>query len=69
MFYFVAMLLFQVSYELNTSATLERELCAFKSAANYIQAVETNIVIWDTERELDDGIKAVPGWKFLLDRS
>ena len=63
------MLLFQVSYELNDSATLERELHAFKSAANYIQAVETNIVIWDTERELDDGIKAVPAWKFLLDRS
>ena len=54
---------------MNDSATLERELHAFKSAANYIQAVETNIVIWDTERELDDGIKAVPAWKFLLDRS
>jgi predicted AAA+ superfamily ATPase len=61
--------LYQVSYELNDSATLERELRAFKSAANYIKAVETTIVTWDTERDFDDGIRAVPAWKFLLDRS
>ena len=61
--------LFQVSYELSDSATLERELRAFKSAANYIKAVETTIVTWDTERDFDDGIRAVPAWKFLLDRS
>ncbi|MBP5639375.1 MAG: ATP-binding protein [Victivallales bacterium] len=60
--------LYQVSYELNEPATLERELRALKSAAQYIGAVETTIVTWDTECELENGIRVVPAWKFLIDR-
>ncbi len=60
--------LIQVSYEMSSAATLERELMAFRRAADYLDVSKKFIVTWDEEAEYDGGIKAVPAWKFLLAR-
>jgi predicted AAA+ superfamily ATPase len=59
-------MLIQVAYQLNSPETLNRELRAMQSAAEYLAVTNCLIVTWDDEREFENGIKAVPIWKFLL---
>ncbi len=58
----------QVSYTLKDEDTFEREIRALKDVIDYVHSQECLIVTWDEEAELEHGIKAVPAWKFLLDR-
>lgn len=61
--------LIQVSYDLTGSETEKRELRALELAGNALRIEDRLIVTWDEEKEYESGIKAVPIWKFLLDRT
>ncbi len=58
----------QSCYKLSDPETFKREVRAILDVKDYTKAKECTIVTWDEERELDNGIKIVPAWKFLLDR-
>ncbi|MCQ2380442.1 MAG: ATP-binding protein, partial [Victivallaceae bacterium] len=61
--------LFQVSYEMVSCGTFEREVRALRSASGTIgHPTEMTIVTWNEERDLGNGIRIVPAWKFLVDR-
>ena len=59
--------LVQVSWELSSPATEQRELTALKDARSEIKVDDCTIVTWDEERD-DDGIRIVPAWKWCLEQ-
>lgn len=50
---------------MSDSATKARELSALKSARNELKVKDCLVVTWDEEWD-DDGIKAIPAWKWCL---
>ena len=59
-------LLIQSSYQIGNKKTFQRECRSLIEAGDYMKVDERLIVTWEDERELSNGIKVVPAWKFLL---
>ena len=59
------MRLVQVSYELSSQGTRDRELSALRDARHETGIEDCTIVTWDDEGE-EDGIRIVPAWKWML---
>ncbi|MFA7232309.1 MAG: ATP-binding protein [Victivallaceae bacterium] len=59
-------LLIQSSYQIDNEKTFQRECRSLIKVGDYMKVDERLIVTWEDERELVDGIKVVPAWKFLL---
>ena len=51
--------LIQVSWKMSDPSTLKREIEAFQSAAEYLNATEKLIVTWDEEKTLENNIKVI----------
>lgn len=58
--------LIQVCWEMSDKKTFEREVRGLKGAMEDLSIVGGTIVTWDDETEIDDKIKVVPIWKWLL---
>ena len=58
----------QVCYDLSDEKTFAREVRPLADVREYTNALECLIITWDSEQVLDNGVKVVPAWKFLLDR-
>ena len=58
--------LVQVSWELSSPSTEQRELAALKNARREINVDDCVVVTWDEERDVD-GIRVVPVWKWCLE--
>jgi hypothetical protein len=58
--------LIQVCEDLSTPDTLARELKGLTSPSNALPSADRMIVTWDDSRDIGNGIKAIPIWKFLL---
>ena len=58
--------LIQVTWEMSDKATFEREYAALAQARTETGITDCTIVTWEDERDLDDGIKVVPVWKWAL---
>ena len=58
--------LIQVCWDLSDQKTFERELRGLKSAMNELSISNGTIVTWDDEADIDEHIKAIPAWKWLL---
>ena len=61
--------LIQVSYDLQDENTAQRELRGLISAGNSLNIEHRTIVTWDDEKDLEHGIKAIPIWKFLIEKT
>ena len=61
--------LVQVAWEIDASATSERELRALRDARQESGIGDCVIVTWDTDDETDDKIRVVPVWKWLIDEA
>ena len=59
--------LIQVTWEIDKEGTFDREVSALRQARRLTGIENCTIVTWDTEKVLDDGIKVVPIWKWLLE--
>ena len=59
--------LVQVSWELSSPATAQRELTALKDARGEVKVDDCTVVTWDEERD-DDGIRIVPAWKWCIEQ-
>ena len=59
--------LIQVTWEMDKEVTFDREVSALRQARRLTGIENCTIVTWDTEKVLDDGIKVVPIWKWLLE--
>ena len=59
-------LLIQSSYQIGNEKTFQRECRSLLETGDYMKVDERLIVTWEDERELSNGIKIVPAWKFLL---
>lgn len=59
--------LIQVAWEISDDRTFLRELTALKDARAATGIEDCVVVTWDTERDLGDGIRAVPVWKWCLE--
>lgn len=59
--------LVQVSWELSSSATAQREITALKDTRGEIKVDDCTIVTWDEERD-EDGIRIVPAWKWCIEQ-
>lgn len=59
--------LIQVTWEMNKSETFEREVSALRQARKLTGIEDCTIVTWDSEEVLEDGIKVVPIWKWILE--
>ena len=59
------MRLVQVSYELSSQGTRDRELSALRDARHETGIEDCTIVTWDEEGEVE-GIRVVPAWKWML---
>jgi predicted AAA+ superfamily ATPase len=59
--------LIQVCWDISAPKTLDREIRGLKSAMNDLRLTTATIVTWDDQAELDNGIRAVPIWKYLLE--
>ena len=59
--------LVQVSWELSSPATAQREITALKDARGEIKVDDCTIVTWDEERD-EDGIRIVPAWKWCIEQ-
>ena len=51
---------------MSDKATFEREYAALAQARAETGITDCTIVTWEDERDLDDGIKVVPVWKWAL---
>ena len=51
---------------MSDKATFEREYAALAPARAETSITDCTIVTWEDERDLDDGIKVVPVWKWAL---
>ena len=58
--------LIQVCWDMSDKKTFERELQGLKSAMDEVSLPTGTIVTWDDETTLDDKIKVMPVWKWLL---
>ena len=58
--------LIQVCWDMSDKKTFERELQGLKSAMDEFSLPTGTIVTWDDETTLDDKIKVMPVWKWLL---
>jgi predicted AAA+ superfamily ATPase len=58
--------LIQVCWDLSDKVTCQRESKGLKRAMDELSIPEGTIVTWDDEMPVDDGIHAVPVWKWLL---
>ena len=58
--------LVQVSWELSSEKTFQRELSALQKAKEETGIDDCVIVTWDEERQFPDGIRAIPAWKWAL---
>ena len=58
--------LIQVSYDVSSPKTMERELKALKKAKRTFGWKNAWLITWDVEKKVD-GIEVVPLWRFLLD--
>ena len=58
--------LVQVSWEMSDEKTFSRELAALLEAKSETGIEDCSIITWEDERELDDGIRVVPVWKWAL---
>ena len=58
--------LVQVSWELSSPLTEQRELTALKNARREINVDDCVVVTWDEDRNVD-GIRIVPVWKWCLE--
>ena len=59
--------LVQVSWELSSPETAQRELTALKDARDEIKVDDCTVVTWDEERD-EDGIRIVPAWKWCIEQ-
>ena len=59
--------LVQVSWELSSPETVQRELTALKDARDEIKVDDCTVVTWDEERD-EDGIRIVPAWKWCIEQ-
>ncbi len=59
-------LLIQSSYQIDNEKTFQRECRSLIETGDYMKVDERLIVTWEDERELSNGIKVVPAWKFML---
>ena len=59
--------LVQVSWELSSPETAQRELTALKNARDEIKVDDCTVVTWDEERD-EDGIRIVPAWKWCIEQ-
>ena len=58
--------LIQVCWEISDKKTFERELRGLKSAMDDLSLSTGTIVTWDDETVIDNKIKVIPVWKWLL---
>jgi hypothetical protein len=58
--------LIQVCWDMSNEKTFARELRGLKSAMAELDIDKGVIVTWDEEKELDNGIKIISAWKWLL---
>jgi predicted AAA+ superfamily ATPase len=58
--------LIQVCWEMSDKKTFERELRGLKSAMDELSIPTGTIVTWDDETVIDNKIKVIPVWKWLL---
>jgi predicted AAA+ superfamily ATPase len=58
--------LIQVCWSLEDEATFKRELRGLKSAMSQFGIDSGTIITWDDETVLDDAIRIVPAWRWLL---
>lgn len=58
--------LIQVCWEMSDKKTFEREIRGLKSAMDELALATGTIVTWDDETVIEDKIKVVPVWKWLL---
>ena len=59
--------LVQVSWELSSPETAQRELSALKDARDEIKVDDCMVVTWDEERD-EDGVRIVPAWKWCIEQ-
>ena len=59
--------LVQVSWELSSPETVQRELTALKDARGETKVDDCTVVTWDEERD-EDGIRIVPAWKWCIEQ-
>lgn len=59
--------LIQVAWDMENEETLSRELTSIRLARDEIKVKDCEVITWDTESFLEDGIKVIPVWKFCLD--
>ena len=58
--------LIQVCWEMSDKKTFERELRGLKSAMDELSLSKGTIVTWDDETDIENKIKVIPIWKWLL---
>jgi predicted AAA+ superfamily ATPase len=58
--------LIQVCWEMSDEKTFERELQGLKSAMDELSLPTGTIVTWDDETSIENKIKVIPIWKWLL---
>ena len=58
--------LIQACWGMSDQKTFERERIGLKSAMSEFSLSTGTIVTWDDEADLEDGIMAIPAWKWLL---
>ena len=58
--------LIQVCWEMSDKKTFERELRGLKSAMDELSLSTGTIVTWDDETAIEDKIKVIPIWKWLI---
>ena len=61
--------LIQVAWSLANQQTFEREVNSLVTASESLNIQDCTIVTWDEEKELPNGIRIIPVWKFLLSDS
>jgi predicted AAA+ superfamily ATPase len=58
--------LIQVCWEMSDKKTFERELRGLKSAMDELSLSTGTIVTWDDETAIENRIKVIPIWKWLI---
>jgi uncharacterized protein len=58
--------LIQVSYDISNQETLKRETRAICDVADFMKINNKIIVTWEQEDILENNVKVIPAWKFLL---
>jgi predicted AAA+ superfamily ATPase len=58
--------LIQVCWDMSKEKTFARELRGLEAAVSETGITDASIITWDEESELENGIKIIPVWKWLL---